>query len=90
MRMDKKKATPEVRRRGKPSEFGIGKKQWRPSRSNPAYTDFVIRVLMDEADLIQTATEAEAERLSTPSSRNNYCVRAIVAAAKKELARTKS
>lgn len=64
------------------------KRKWRPSRSNPAYTDLTVRVLMEHADLIQDAVDAEVGRTSAPLSRNTFCVRAIVASAKKEL-RTK-
>lgn len=64
------------------------KRKWRPSKSNPLYTQLDFRVLVVDADLIQDAAEAEADRLSVPVSRNTFCARAIVAAAKKELART--
>lgn len=63
------------------------KREWRPARSNPSYTTFEVRVLMSDADLIQDAAEAQASRLSIQLSRNNFCSRAIVAAAIKELGR---
>lgn len=65
------------------------KRKWSPSKRYPLYTQVDFRVLIEDADLIQDAVEAEADRLSIPISRNTFCVRAVVAAAKKELARTK-
>lgn len=64
------------------------KRIWRPSKSNPLYTQCDFRVLIADADLIQDAADAQASRLSIPVSRNTFCVQAVVAAAKKELART--
>lgn len=63
------------------------KKKWRPSRSNSAYTDFTVRLLFSEADLIQEAVEAQSQRLGAVISRNQFCVQAVIAAAKSEIAK---
>jgi hypothetical protein len=64
-------------------------RKWRPSNSNPLYTQLDFRVLIQDADLVQDAVEAEAQRLGTPASRNRFLTRTVLAAAKKELARTR-
>ncbi len=59
---------------------------WKSSKGNPAFTELGLRVSVEDADLIQAAVESEASRLRFAiTSRNNFCVRAVVAAAKKEL-----
>ena len=87
--MATKKSSPAkkiTRGPGRPVPSKAGKRLWRPSRLNPDYTDLSLRVLMTQADLIQSATEAEAKRLNIPVSRNSFCLRAAVAAAEAELA----
>jgi uncharacterized protein (DUF1778 family) len=65
------------------------KRKWRPSAYNPDFTELGLRVLIHQADLIQQAAEAQAARLSIQVSRNNFCARAVIDAAEKELGRTK-
>ena len=64
-----------------------GKRNWRPHPSNPEFTEIGLRVLISEADVIQAAAEALAKRTSVPVSRNTFCAQAVIAAARKELAR---
>jgi uncharacterized protein (DUF1778 family) len=66
------------------------KRTWFPAAHAPGYTQFNLRLPMSDADLIQDAAEAEAARMSIPLSRarNGFCLRAMLAAAKKELGQT--
>jgi len=59
---------------------------WRASKGNPDYTELGLRASTQEATLIQQASEKEAARLKIPHSRNNYCLRAVLAVAEKEMA----
>lgn len=57
----------------------------RPKGKKNAFVELGLRATVPEFDLIQKATEKNAERLHIPVSRNNYCLRAAIAAAKQEL-----
>jgi len=61
------------------------KKVGRP-RSTQTYVELGLQATPEERDLIDKGVTAEAERLGLrPKSRNNFCLRAALAAAKKEL-----
>jgi uncharacterized protein (DUF1778 family) len=60
-------------------------KAGRPKGKSQSYVELGLRVTKAEYDLIQQATEKNAERRHVIASRNNFCLRAAVAAAKKEL-----
>lgn len=57
----------------------------RPKGKSPSYVEMGLRATPEECGLIQRATEAEAARLHVVASRNNFCLRASLAAAKREL-----
>lgn len=57
----------------------------RPRKNSPAWVHLGLRVNKDEAGLIARAVAHEAERLHLMPSQNSFCLRASVAAAKKEL-----
>lgn len=57
----------------------------RPKGKSPTYVDLGLRATIPEYELIQKAAEKNAARLHIVVSRNNFCLRAVVAAAKKEL-----
>lgn len=57
----------------------------RPKGKSPSYVELGLRSTLHECELIQRATEAEAARLHVILSRNNFCLRAALAAAKREL-----
>jgi len=60
-------------------------KPGRPKRQTAHYVELGLRATPVEYDLIQSATEKNAARRHVIASRNNFCLRAAVAAAKKEL-----
>lgn len=60
-------------------------KAGRPKRVGPEYIELGLRATKPEYDLIQEATKKNAARLHVIPSRNNFCLRAALAAAKKEL-----
>lgn len=60
-------------------------KAGRPKGKSPAYVELGLRATVSELDLIQRATEQNAARRHVVVSRNNFCLRAAIAAAKKEL-----
>jgi hypothetical protein len=60
-------------------------KAGRPKGKSPSYVELGLRATKAEFDLIQQATEKNAERRHVIVSRNNFCLRAAIAAAKKEL-----
>jgi hypothetical protein len=60
-------------------------KAGRPKGKSPSYVELGLRATKAEYDLIQQATEKNAERRHVIASRNNFCLRAAVAAAKREL-----
>lgn len=60
-------------------------KAGRPKGKIPSYAELGLRATVSEAELIQQATEKDAARRNVPISRNNFCLRAAIAAAKKEL-----
>jgi len=60
-------------------------KAGRPKGKSPSYVELGLRATKAEYDLIQQATEKNAERRHVIASRNNFCLRAAIAAAKKEL-----
>lgn len=57
----------------------------RPKGKSPSYVELGLRAIRSEYELIQQATEKNAARRHVVASRNNFCLRAAVAAAKKEL-----
>jgi hypothetical protein len=57
----------------------------RPKGKNPSYVEMGLRGTAQECELIQRGTVAEAARLHVVVSRNNFCLRAALAAAKREL-----
>lgn len=57
----------------------------RPKGKGPKYVELGLRATDQECKLIQDATESEAKRLHVVASRNNFCLRAALAAAKREL-----
>ena len=61
------------------------KKVGRPKGKSPSYVELGLRATVDEADLIQRASEKNAARRHVIVSRNSFCLRAAIAAAKKEL-----
>jgi hypothetical protein len=60
-------------------------KAGRPKGKSPSYLELGLRATKAEYDIIQEATEKNAARRNVPVSRNNFCLRAAIAAAKKEL-----
>jgi hypothetical protein len=60
-------------------------KAGRPKGKSPSYVELGLRATIPEFELIQQATEKNAARRHVVVSRNNFCLRAAVAAAKKEL-----
>jgi uncharacterized protein (DUF1778 family) len=64
-------------------------KRGRPKK-NIIWAHLGLRVNMEEAALIAQATQHEAARLHLAVSKNNFCLRACVEAAKKELALAES
>lgn len=60
-------------------------KAGRPKGKSPSYLELGLRATKAQYDIIQEATEKDAERRNVPISRNNFCLRAAIAAAKKEL-----
>lgn len=57
----------------------------RPKGKTPDYVELGLRVTKEDYRLIQRGTELEAKRLRILVSRNNFCLRAALAAAQKEL-----
>lgn len=63
-------------------------KPGRPKGKNPAFVEMGLRGTPAEMDLIQRAVVKNAARRHVAPSRNNYCLRAAITAAKKELGMT--
>jgi len=59
-------------------------KAGRPKRVGPEYIELGLRATKSEYDLIQAATARNALRRHVIPSRNNFCLRAALVAAKKE------
>lgn len=70
-------------RKKKATKKKMAAKVGRP-RVGKTYVGLGIRATPEERDLIDEAAGIEAERLGLTRSRNNFCLRAILAAAKKE------
>lgn len=61
-------------------------KRGRPkSTTRPTYAEMGLRGTIQERELIDRAVPIEAARLGLSPSRNSFCIRAALAAAKREL-----
>lgn len=56
-----------------------------PTGRNPNFVEFGLRASIEEGKLINEAAAKEAKRLNIFASRNNFILRAVLAAAKKEM-----
>jgi uncharacterized protein (DUF1778 family) len=54
-------------------------------KSHKTFVELGLRATTEERTLLDKATVVEAKRLGITGSRNNFCMRAAIAAAKKEL-----
>lgn len=70
-----------VKRAGKKKKMGS---RGRPKGKSPDYIELGLRVTKEDYRLIQRGTDLEAKRLHILVSRNNFCLRAALAAAEKE------
>lgn len=75
---------PKVVRKKKAPKKKMKKRVGRP-RVDKTYVELGLRATIEERSLIDRAIEAETKRIGFSGSRNSYCLRAAVAAAKKEL-----
>jgi uncharacterized protein (DUF1778 family) len=78
---------PKSVRKKKASKKKMTAKVGRP-RTAKSYVPLGIRATIEERDFIDEAKDLEAKRLGLVPSRNNFCLRAILAAAKEEKDRT--
>lgn len=59
----------------------------RPKGRTSDYVEMGLRGTRDECELIQRGAELEAARLNLVASRNNFCLRAALSAARREIER---